>query len=226
MRVTDARLIFLLLRSFSSPLRFVSYFFAATLLPEVAFAQQARPGNFCLAGNRGFADIGFSNVIYPFPWSPVPRSPLEACIKRYRWFIIRVRRPARRRPILVNSDGYKTLLLLTCLCMFVLSFQYLLIFSNIREYIIQSNNNTYYYKNLNNYYIFIITINTILFAILYYIIILYYCYYCYIIILLLLSYYDETYHQFKYRIYLLTANDVYIASLQLLYNTLMTYSRD
>lgn len=47
--------------------RFVSYFFAATLLPEVAFAQRARLGNFCLAGNWGFADIGFSNVIYPFP---------------------------------------------------------------------------------------------------------------------------------------------------------------
>lgn len=145
MRVTDARLIFLLLRSFSSPHRFVSYFFAATLLPEVAFAQRTRPGNFCLAGNQGFADIGFSNVIYPFPWSPVPCAPLETCIKRYRWFIIKVRRPARRRPILLNSDGRKALLLLICLCMFVLSFLYLLIFSNIREYMIQSNNNTTYY---------------------------------------------------------------------------------
>jgi len=52
---------------FSSLPRFVSYFFAATLLLEVAFAQRARLENFCLAGNQGFADIGFPNVIYPFP---------------------------------------------------------------------------------------------------------------------------------------------------------------
>lgn len=98
MRVTDARLIFLLFSVFPSPST-VSCFFAATLLPEVAFARRARPGNFCLASNRGFADIGFSNVIYPsrslaHPWSLHQAAPLvhnkgstprERGVDRFHW---------------------------------------------------------------------------------------------------------------------------------------------
>jgi len=112
------------------PTSSIFYFFAATLLPEVAFAQLARPGNFCLASNWSFADIGFSNVIYLFPRLPVPRvflpfpSHSETCIKRCRCFIIiRVRRPVRRRPISLNSDGRKTKNRSILLFFYLLSFK-------------------------------------------------------------------------------------------------------
>lgn len=61
----NGRAPYFLLPSPSLPLA-VSCFFAATLLPEVAFARRARPEEtFVSRATQGFADIGFSNVIYP-----------------------------------------------------------------------------------------------------------------------------------------------------------------
>lgn len=130
MRVTDARLIFLLLHHSSSLPRFL--LLCRNTIAGSCLCPANSTRKLLSHSNRGFADIGFSNVIYPSPW---PRSLATSvtCIKRCCWFIIRVRRPAKRRLIPLNSNDRNARSLLTRLGMSVLSFLYLSIFRNIIE---------------------------------------------------------------------------------------------
>lgn len=129
MRDTDERLIFLLLHHLPSLPCFL--LLCRNTIAGSCLCPANSTRKLLSTSNRGFADIGFSNVIYPSLW---PRSFVTSvtCIKHCWWFIIRVRRPAKRRLIPLNSNDRNARSLLTRLDMFVPSFLYLLIRSIIK----------------------------------------------------------------------------------------------
>jgi len=84
----------------------VSRFFAATLLPEVAFAQRAFDQETSVSrGKPGLCRYWFLERYLPDQAS-LSRAFAEARIKQPYWFIIRVRRS--EAPIPLNSDDHIT----------------------------------------------------------------------------------------------------------------------